>query len=104
MPAASSIAMEKVKSSNLVAIGYDQPSRILRILFQEDRYYDYENVPAALYLSLMAATSKGSFFQKYIKNNFKYRRVTGQVEVNATLGFDEARQQFYLADVNGKVK
>jgi hypothetical protein len=52
----------------------------------------------------MAATSKGSFFQKYIKNNFKYRRVTGQVEVNATLGFDEARQQFYLADVNGKVK
>ena len=65
----------KVKSSNLDAVGYDRKSRALRIVFLEGAMYDYFNVPASLYRSLMESESKGSFFQQYVVGKFKYAKV-----------------------------
>ena len=67
--------LQKVKSTNIAGIGYDKASRTLRVLFLEGSAYDYFNVPASLYRSLMESESKGSFFQQYVVGKFKYAKV-----------------------------
>ncbi len=61
------IPLEEVESSNIVAIGYHRQSQTLGIRFQQDRYYDYPMVPQSEYELLMAAESKGKFFNTRIK-------------------------------------
>nr|DAJ50837.1 MAG TPA: KTSC domain [Caudoviricetes sp.] len=39
--------------------------------------YMYFDVPVSLWRKWLAATSKGSFFWRYIRNNFWYRKLTG---------------------------
>ena len=46
--------MIPVSSSNLVAVGYDSQSNILRIAFH-NATYDYYNVPKSVYTSLMCS-------------------------------------------------
>ncbi len=64
----------KVKSSNLQAVGYDKSTKTLRILFSEGATYDYRAVPASVYKALMAAESKGSFFQHHVVGQFEYEK------------------------------
>ena len=58
--------LQAVKSTNIAAVGFDQESRTLRVLFQEGSMYDYFEVPASVYKALLAAPSKGQFFQQEI--------------------------------------
>ncbi len=69
------IPLEEVESSNIVAIGYHRQSQTLRIRFQGDRYYDYPMVPESEYELLMAAESKGKFFNSRIKPMYGHRGV-----------------------------
>lgn len=39
--------------------------------------YMYFDVPVIVYRKLQSATSKGHYFWKYIRNNYKYRKLTG---------------------------
>jgi len=64
-----------VKSSNLKSIGYDQSSNILEVEFLSGGIYQYFKVPSQIYLELMKATSKGSYFHKNIKNKYKYNHI-----------------------------
>ncbi len=38
--------------------------------------YDYKNVPEEIYMALISAGSKGIFFNKHIKGNYKFKKVT----------------------------
>lgn len=67
--------MVQVKSTNLQAVGYDEQTKTLRILFQEGAMYDYFNVPASVHGALMEAESKGTFFQEHVIGKFKYAKV-----------------------------
>ena len=64
-----------VKSSNLKSIGYDQSSNILEIEFLSGGIYQYFKVPNQVYLALMKATSKGSYFYRNIKEQYNYNRI-----------------------------
>lgn len=66
---------QAVKSSNLKSVGYDQSTNILEIEFLSGGIYQYFKVPNQIYLALMKATSKGSYFHKNIKNAYEYNRV-----------------------------
>ncbi|MHC1681347.1 MAG: KTSC domain-containing protein [Clostridiaceae bacterium] len=68
------ISMVPVSSSNLVAVGYDPGSNILRIQFHT-RLYDYFGVPENIYSGLLLASSKGQYHHAYIKNSFRYQRI-----------------------------
>jgi len=57
-----------VKSSNLVSIGYDEESKTLEVEFKRNRIYQYWPITRSGYERLMNSESKGSFFNKYIKN------------------------------------
>ncbi|GFI61630.1 hypothetical protein IMSAG049_00790 [Clostridiales bacterium] len=66
--------MKPVVSSNLVAVGYDCDTNVLRIQFKSGTY-DYYDVPISIYYGLMSASSLGKFHHIYIKNSFKYRKL-----------------------------
>lgn len=67
------IPTEKVESSNIEAIGYHRQQQILRIIFQGGRAYDYPMVTEREYRALMAAESKGRFFNSRIKSMYAHR-------------------------------
>ncbi len=66
---------EPVASSNIAAIGYDEPSQTLEVEFTSGAVYQYYNVTQALFEQLMQASSKGQFLAYQIKNSFPYSRV-----------------------------
>lgn len=67
---------ESVKSSNLASVGYDSDSKTLEIEFNNGGLYQYFSVPESIYNGLMAASSKGSYFDQYIKKgSYSYKRI-----------------------------
>lgn len=79
--------MVRVKSSNLWSIALDVKSNKdsrgnLFIQFKgknggPEDIYQYFDVPVNLYRRFVTATSKGAFFWRYIRNNYQYRKLTG---------------------------
>lgn len=66
---------ENVASSNIDSIGYDEPAETLEIAFHGGMIYQYFNVGRALHEQLMQASSKGQFFNTYIKDIYPFSRV-----------------------------
>ena len=66
--------MVRVRSSNLVAVGYDSQTSTLRVEFKSGTY-DYYNVPERVHRALMSASSKGTYHARYVKWKYRYERV-----------------------------
>jgi hypothetical protein len=67
--------MQPVESSNLAAVGYNQDNEQLFIEFKNGNVYVYDNVPFPVYTDLMDADSLGSYFHKYIRTSYEYRKL-----------------------------
>jgi len=67
---------EPVASSNIVSMGYDEPSETLEIEFSNSTIYQYFNVSAEMFEQLKYAPSKGQFLNAYIKNAYPFSRVS----------------------------
>lgn len=71
-----SIGMIDVASSQIAALGYDEPSQTLVVQFTtnprkdqvEGDVYRYANVDRELYAEFAAAESKGRFFKDWIRS------------------------------------
>jgi hypothetical protein len=61
----------QVSSSNISSIGYDSLTFVLEIEFTSGGIYQYIGVPQAVYSSLMAANSHGSYFAAHIKDVYR---------------------------------
>lgn len=69
--------MIPVSSSNLASVGYDENSRTLYVSFRNGRLYKYSGVSLQVYNGLMAASSKGQYFDRYIvKAGYSYQPVS----------------------------
>ena len=66
---------KKVISSNISSIGYNPEDRIIEIEFHDGGIYQYFDVPKTICDDLMTARSHGSFFHRYIKNNYQWRKI-----------------------------
>ncbi|MFZ2151379.1 MAG: KTSC domain-containing protein [Candidatus Absconditicoccaceae bacterium] len=64
----------KVKSSNLISVGYDEENEILEIEF-DSGIYQYYKVPLKVYEGLMDAISLGTYLNKYVKGVYKYKQI-----------------------------
>ncbi|MDB5490124.1 MAG: hypothetical protein JWQ58_3839 [Reyranella sp.] len=53
---------------------YDRHRRELDIVFQSRRRYTYRGVPAETYDAMKAASSKGEFFNRHIRDHFTFER------------------------------
>jgi KTSC domain-containing protein len=67
---------DPVSSSVIASVGYDGEARVLEVGFHNGRVYQYFLVPRALYEKLLAADSKGSFFNHEVRPNFESVEVT----------------------------
>lgn len=67
-----------VVSSNVQAVGYIPTFRRLFVRFLSGAVYRYEDVPQAVYLSLLAAGSKGQALDRLVKKGgYGYTKVSG---------------------------
>lgn len=58
-------------SSALAAVGYDADRRVLEVRFNTGRIYHYFEVPASVVKQLLKASSKGQYFNRAIRPNFR---------------------------------
>lgn len=66
-----------LSSTSLAKAIYDDRLSRLRIHFRDGTIYDYTGVPQALFQALLAAPSKGLFFNRHIRDHFLHGRVDG---------------------------
>lgn len=67
--------MTPVLSSTLSVVGYDPATGSLELRFKSRAVYRYSNVPPHRYAGLMNAPSKGSYFNAYIKEHYRYHKI-----------------------------
>lgn len=80
-------SMVRVKSSNMWSYtidvkNYEKQIGDVYVQFKDKHggpgdVYMYFDVPVKLYRRWVSAPSKGHFFWEFIRNNFKYRKLTG---------------------------
>jgi KTSC domain len=64
-----------VESSVIGEVGYDVSYRTLEVMFRSGAIYLYYFVPQGEYDALMAADSKGTYFNKQIKGVYEHHRI-----------------------------
>jgi len=66
-----------VESSSIASIGYDEASRVLEVQFIESgEIYRYFDVPLQEYENFLAAPSKGTYLNSYLKQQgYWYERL-----------------------------
>lgn len=62
-------------STTLASAAYDTTTCLLELEFRSGALYRYFSVPASLYRDLLAADSKGRFFNRFIRDCFPTTRV-----------------------------
>ncbi len=71
------IPAHPVSSSNIHAIGYDEPKRVLAVEFKSGSIYHYADVPPELAIDLVNAESIGRFYHANIKGKLAGQKMTG---------------------------
>ncbi|MDQ0639527.1 hypothetical protein QF042_003092 [Pedobacter sp. W3I1] len=62
-------------SSVIKYFSYDAATEALKITFVTDMVYLYKNVPERMYKMLKASGSKGRYFNRHIKDKFKFQKL-----------------------------
>lgn len=70
------VEMMSVGSSNIQAIGYDEPNQVLYVRFNSNSLYCYHGVPVEEFNGFQYAASKGSYFHENIKSGlYQFQRL-----------------------------
>lgn len=65
-----------LQSSQIAGVGYNEDEHKLIVQFQNGSFYEYEDVPEQVVLSVILADSQGSAFTKKIKGGgYTYRKM-----------------------------
>lgn len=67
--------LKAVDSSMLVAVGYDEATREMRVIYTAGDTYRYLNVPKSVYTELMKAESKGAYMKTHVIDHYPARRI-----------------------------
>lgn len=70
------IDVKSVRSRDLALIGYDNMTSILEVVFRAGGVYRYQGVPESIYQGLMSAPSHGTFFQRHVKAQYPFVKVS----------------------------
>ena len=63
-------------SSVVSNMTYDAMTSTLRIQFVSGLVYDYKNVPLEIFQLMKTSGSKGTYLNKYIKGNYKFKKIS----------------------------
>ena len=64
-----------MSSSLIVSVGYDTATRVLEVELVAGQVYRYRDVSPFIYEGLLAAKSKGAFFNQKIARRFPFEQV-----------------------------
>ena len=67
--------MKSVVSSNVAAVGYDEPSRALYVEFRNGALYRCDGDSEEVIQAFLAAPSKGRFVWQRVRDRYSYRRI-----------------------------
>jgi hypothetical protein len=67
-----------VESTTLVSVGYLAPQCVLEVAFHDGSQYRFFAVPARCVEQLLAADSKGGYFNRNIRNHFRFQRISSR--------------------------
>ena len=68
--------MVPVDSSNVAALGYDEPNQELLVRFTNGALYRYfPGVPRSTYESLLSADNVGRALNSLVKSSYSYSRI-----------------------------
>jgi hypothetical protein len=67
-----------VESSTLATVSYDEDGQRLQLEFRGRAVYRYFGVPVAVHEALLAALSKGRYFNEVIRGRYRFVRVGPQ--------------------------
>ncbi len=67
---------KRMHSTALEAAAYDPRAQALYVFFQRGSAYRYDGVPQSVYEGLVAAHSKGQFYQAHVRKSFSYERLS----------------------------
>jgi len=65
-----------LQSTLLAWVRYDPPARRLEIQLHSQKRYLFFQVPPSCYQQLLQADSKGSFFNRNIRNRFPFQHLS----------------------------
>ena len=65
----------RLDSTPLAAVAYDDRHGELKLDFRDGARYTFSGVAPELFRNLLRATSKGSFFNRYIRGRFPYAKL-----------------------------
>ena len=65
---------EKVKSSNVKSVGYDEIKKIMEVEFMSGDIYQYLNVPVEVFVAVVTAPSIGSAIHKMLRNKYDFKK------------------------------
>lgn len=63
--------MIRVRSSAILAVGYDPGAQQMRIQFHEGHTYTFCRVPKSIFDGLLAAGSKGRYYDQNIRDRYQ---------------------------------
>ena len=68
--------MERIEldSTALAWVRYLPADRVLQVGMRSGMVYDYFDVPVQIYCDLLAAESKGRYYNQHIRNVFRFQR------------------------------
>jgi hypothetical protein len=64
-----------LKSTSLNAMAYQDQQALLTLEFRSGAIYRYFGVPGETYRGLLLAESKGTYFNRHIRNRFSYTKI-----------------------------
>lgn len=66
---------ERVESSSIASVGYDEELSVLEVEFHHGGVYRYGMVPSSVYRDLVTADSLGRFFNASVRNRYPEQKV-----------------------------
>ena len=64
-----------VNSSSICSVGYDCSTDTLEVEFVNGSIYQYYGVQNNIYENFLVASSKGQFFNTYVRSAYPYSRI-----------------------------
>ncbi|HSF41534.1 MAG TPA: KTSC domain-containing protein [Thermoanaerobaculia bacterium] len=65
---------QRVDSSAISSVGYDERSSTLEVEFRSGAVYDYHGVPPKVWKELLGAPSKGRFVSGSVRDRYPFTR------------------------------
>ena len=65
----------KVKSSNIVSVGYDEKEKIMEVEFISSGVYKYYEVSKEIYENFLKSESKGKYLFAHIRGRYRYEKL-----------------------------